>query len=180
MISFINYALFVAIPNRITRSGLMKAAWSYAARRSSGKVGEYVSVNRPIRGLHKKVTIGDHANFNGMRIIGTGRLSIGNYFHSGNGIVIITETHNYNSGDYIPYDHKRIDKDVIIEDYVLIGHGALIMGPVTVGEGAVIAAGSVVVNDVPPGAVVGGNPAVIVKYRDMERFNQLKREGKFF
>jgi acetyltransferase-like isoleucine patch superfamily enzyme len=43
-----------------------------------------------------------------------------------------------------------------------IGHGAHIMKGVTVGEGAVVAAGSVVVKDVPPFSVVAGNPARVV------------------
>ena len=42
---------------------------------------------------------------------------------------------------------------------------AMIMPGVHLGEGAVIAAGSVVVKDVPPYAVVGGNPAKIIKFR---------------
>lgn len=41
----------------------------------------------------------------------------------------------------------------------------MIMPGVTIGEGAVVAAGAVVTKDVPPYAVVGGNPAKILKYR---------------
>lgn len=48
---------------------------------------------------------------------------------------------------------------------VWIGTGALIKAGVTVGDGAVIASGAVVVKDVPPYAIVGGNPARVIKYR---------------
>lgn len=48
---------------------------------------------------------------------------------------------------------------------VWIGHGALIRAGVTIGDGAVIAAMSVVTKDVPPYAVVAGNPAGIKKFR---------------
>lgn len=48
---------------------------------------------------------------------------------------------------------------------VWIGHGAGIMAGVKIGTGAVIAAHSVVAKDVPPYAVVAGNPAVIKKFR---------------
>jgi acetyltransferase-like isoleucine patch superfamily enzyme len=49
---------------------------------------------------------------------------------------------------------------------VYIGFNVAIMPQVTnIGDGAVIAAGSVVVKDVPPFAVVGGNPAKIIRYR---------------
>jgi acetyltransferase-like isoleucine patch superfamily enzyme len=48
---------------------------------------------------------------------------------------------------------------------VWIGHGAIICAGVTLGDGAVVAAGAVVARDVPPYAVVAGNPAVIRKFR---------------
>jgi virginiamycin A acetyltransferase len=48
---------------------------------------------------------------------------------------------------------------------VWLGYGALLMPGVTVGSGAVVAAGSVVAADVPPYAVVAGNPARVVRVR---------------
>lgn len=50
-----------------------------------------------------------------------------------------------------------------IEDHVWIGHGSHILKGVTIGRGAVIAAGSVVTSDVPPGALAMGVPARIIK-----------------
>jgi acetyltransferase-like isoleucine patch superfamily enzyme len=50
---------------------------------------------------------------------------------------------------------------------------------VHIGEGAIVAIGSVVVKDVPPYAIVGGNPAKVIKYRDIDHFNKLKKEKKF-
>ena len=44
-----------------------------------------------------------------------------------------------------------------------IGTGVTLLKGVTIGEGAIVAAGSVVVKDVPPWTVVGGNPAQIIK-----------------
>jgi len=54
-------------------------------------------------------------------------------------------------------------KPVIVEDNVWIGFGSIIMPGVRIGYGSVIAAGSIVVKDVPPMSVVGGNPANIIK-----------------
>lgn len=48
---------------------------------------------------------------------------------------------------------------------VYIGHGAFIRPGITIGHGAIVAAHAVVVKDVPPYAVVAGNPAIVKKYR---------------
>lgn len=52
-----------------------------------------------------------------------------------------------------------------IGNRVLIYTGAIVFGNITVGDDAIIAAGAIVNKDVPPGAIVAGNPARIVKYR---------------
>ena len=57
---------------------------------------------------------------------------------------------------------------IVVEDDVWIGYDSLILSGVTIGRGAVIAAGSVVTKDVPPYAIVGGNPAKLIKYRFSE------------
>ncbi len=53
---------------------------------------------------------------------------------------------------------------ITIKDKAWIGFNSIILKGVTIGEGAVVAAGSVVTQDVPDYAVVGGNPAKIIKY----------------
>ena len=52
---------------------------------------------------------------------------------------------------------------VVIEDDVLIGANAVVLEGVRVGKGAVVAAGAVVIEDVPAGAVVAGVPAKVIK-----------------
>ena len=69
---------------------------------------------------------------------------------------------------------------MIIGDDVWIGMDATILSGVTIGQGAVIAAGSVVVKDIPPYAIVGGNPAKVIKYRfDEKTINSLTNKGEF-
>ena len=107
-----------------------------------------------------------------------GKIVIGNYFHSGVECMIITQNHNY-EGEAIPYDNTYIYKTVNIGDYVWFGNRVTVVGNVTIGEGAIVAAGSVVVKDVPACAIVGGNPAKIIKYRNIEHFQNLKSLKKF-
>ena len=83
-----------------------------------------------------------------------------------------------------PYVQKYFERDkyaafskgpIIVEDDVWIGRGSTILSGVTVGKGAVIGAESVVVHDVPPYAIVAGNPARFIRYRfDTEIVERLK------
>ena len=63
--------------------------------------------------------------------------------------------------------------DTIVGNDVWLGYSALVMPGVNIGHGAVVAAGSVVTSDVPPYAIVAGNPARVVRRRyddeDVER-----------
>lgn len=128
----------------------------------------------------KNTIIGDNCHFNGMEVFGNGKVIINSNFHSGKECMIITSFHNYDSGSKIPYDETNIDKDVIINENVWLGHRVIILGGVQIGEGAIIQAGSVVVSDVPKHAIAGGSPAKVFKYRDIEHYNKLKKEGNFF
>ncbi|MGB9274623.1 MAG: DapH/DapD/GlmU-related protein, partial [Terrimicrobiaceae bacterium] len=53
----------------------------------------------------------------------------------------------------------------VIGDNVDIGSNAVLLGAIRIGDNAVIGAGAVVLRDVPPGDVVGGNPARSIKQR---------------
>jgi len=74
------------------------------------------------------------------------------------------------AGDYHSYRFKNSEpptrvRVTTIGNDVWIGHGAYVCAGVTIGDGAIVAAHSVVSRDVPPYAVVAGNPAVIKRYR---------------
>lgn len=65
---------------------------------------------------------------------------------------------------------------IIIEDGVWIGMDAMILSGVTLGKGAVIGSRAVVAKNIPPYAIVVGNPGKIVRYRfDEETIEQLKK-----
>lgn len=123
--------------------------------------------------------LGEHVCFNGMKIMGEGKCTIGSYFHSGIECLIITQNHNYDNGTKIPYDDTYIYKDVEIGDFVWLGSRVMILPGTKIGEGAIIQGGSVVHGEIPPYAIAGGNPAKVFKYRDIEHFKKLKAEGKY-
>lgn len=116
--------------------------------------------------------IGTDCHFNGMKIEGRGTVQIGDHFHSGREILVITEYHNY-EGTRLPYDHTTIFKDVTIGRNVWIGTRVTLLGGITIGEGAIVQAGSVVIQDVPPLAIVGGAPAKVFKMRDKDHYERL-------
>lgn len=124
--------------------------------------------------------LGTNVNLNGLQIIGGGPVTIGDNFHSGTGLKILTQNHNYDHGQSIPYDKTSIAKPVTIDDNVWVGINATILPGVSVGEGAVIQAGSVVVRDVEPLSIVGGSPAVHIKNRDSDHYFELKAQRRFF
>lgn len=82
--------------------------------------------------------------------------------------VFITDTyHNYRD-PRLPIMRQGLvePSPVVIEDGSFLGRGCSILHGVTVGSGAYVAAGAVVINDVPPRSVVVGNPARIVSQWD--------------
>lgn len=102
------------------------------------------------------------------------KLKIGNFTSIGEEVIFLLGREHYtNNISTYPYKVKVLNQkveafskgDIIVCDDVWIGHGAIILSGVNIGQGAVVAAGAIVTKDVPPYAIVGGNPAKIIKYR---------------
>ena len=111
-----------------------------------------------------------------------GGITIGDGSVLSHDIQIFARNHNYDSDDLklIPYDERDIPKKVEIGENVWIGARATILPGVVIGEGAVIGAASVVTKNIPPYAVVGGNPAKVIKYRNRENYEKLKSQDKIY
>ena len=101
-------------------------------------------------------------------------LKIGNYCSIADNVYfLLSADHNTKTISTYPFKgmlqnggFEGLSKgDICVDDDVWIGYGATILSGVHIGQGAIVAACSVVTKDVPPYAIVGGNPARIIKYR---------------
>ena len=141
--------------------------------------GKGFKVNEMCR-LNKSVTVKNNVNLNGMEVQGKGKVIIGNNFHSGKEILLITQNHNWKDAKAIPYDDEYVLTEITIEDNVWIGSRVTILGNTTIGEGSIIQAGSVVVNDIPPLSIAGGHPATVFSKRDEAHYNKCKENGNIY
>lgn len=126
-------------------------------------------------------TYGDlNAFYNG----GDEQLIIGSFCSIGPNVVfVLSADHKTNYFSTYPFKakithtsrHEATSKgDIILDDDVWISCNCTILSGVHIGQGAIIAAGSVVSNDVPPYAIVGGVPAKVIRYRfNSEMIKQL-------
>ncbi len=116
-----------------------------------------------------RLSLGDNV-YIGKHVIIETNTTIGNHVLIANSVSLVGRfDHDYEAigipvrlapwiGDYHP-EHELRKKYITIGDDVWVGAGAILLSPVDVGRGAIIAAGAVVVKDVAPYSIVGGNPA---------------------
>lgn len=157
---------------------LMRRRYTHRVLREAAECGPGVHVNGP-SSVTRMTHLGSNVHMNGLTIAGGGTVRIGDNFHSGSEILVLTQNHDYDTGDALPYGSGYLVKDVTIEDNVWIGSRVTILGGVTIGEGAIVQAGSVVAIDVPRCSIAGGHPARPFAMRDVEHYERLKSAGRF-
>lgn len=147
--------------------------WQYvpgpAIRAFCGKLilarcGEHVKINRHAQ-LSSGISLGNYSDI-GPNAYLHGTITIGDYVLMGRDVKIITSNHRSSDPDTpIKLQGWTEVRPVVIEDGVWIGSNVIILPGVHVGKGAILGAGAVIREDVPPFAVMAGNPAYILKYR---------------
>lgn len=98
------------------------------------------------------------------------KLTIGSNCSLGQCNFMLGGGHDYNCISTYPLFGKSSVEagskgEIVVEDDVWIGDGVWVMSGVRIGKGAVIGTGSIVTHNVPPYAIVAGDPAKVLKYR---------------
>ncbi|MES2987764.1 MAG: acyltransferase [Pseudomonadota bacterium] len=137
---------------------------------TSHSTGTALGVSHPVvlRCLtpQARIVIGDDCGFSGTSICAAIEVRIGaRCLFGADAMVFDTDFHNHapEGRRYAAPDWPAISRPTIIGDDVFIGARAIVTKGVTIGDGAIVAAGSVVVSDVPARSVVGGNPAKLLR-----------------
>jgi virginiamycin A acetyltransferase len=162
----------------VTRTGFLKPFIT----RSNIQVGDYTYYDDPRGPEHFEQNVLYHFDFTGDRLIIGKFCSIAaevRFIMNGGSHPTTWLTtypfpifgHGWESAMPAEWPNKG---DTVVGNDVWMGYSALVMPGVTIGDGAIIATASVVTKNVPPYAIVGGNPASVLRYRfDEETIRRL-------
>lgn len=137
---------------------------AFVARFFLTRCGVNVNIQKNTRFSHR-CTIGDNSGIGRYSVL-HGPVHIGSDVMMGPNCTIYTQNHAYED-IHKPMNQQGFSQErpVVIGDDVWIGGQVIILPGVKVGSHSIIGAGSVVTKDVPQYAVVGGNPAKVIKFR---------------
>jgi maltose O-acetyltransferase len=161
------YALFRHLPDSTVPGGrIWRKLRFIVCRRLFAECGQNVNIERGVFfGTGETISIGRNSGIGANGFVSRGT-RIGNYVMIGPDVLILNQNHSSRRTD-VPMSEQGFDlpAPVTIEDDVWIGARVILLPGVSIGTGAIVGAGAVVSKDVPPGAVVVGAPARVVKYR---------------
>lgn len=129
---------------------------------------------------HDKIQLGRYTRIGAnCHLNGEGGIQIHEGSILGPGVTILSSSHSYDQEDYIPYGFSDHLRPVLVGKGCWIGANAMIVPGVKLGDGVVVAMGAVVSRNVPSGAIVAGNPAIVVKMRNAS-YKQLINTESYF
>lgn len=149
--------------------------YSGAVRRRAKKCGQFLNVLGPGVNVTPFTTIGAGVGFGkDVKIRGDGPVFIGNFVAIAEDTLVYTQVHDYDHGKMLPFGSGFTYPETRIDNYAWIGMRCIILPGAHIGEGAIVQAGSVVMGKVPPCAIVAGNPAKVIGWRDLDHYNKIK------
>ena len=157
------------------KAKLASQLYSIAIRRRAKSCGRNLLVLGPGVNVTGNTTIGDGAGLGKrVKVFGDGPVSIGRRAVLAEDTVVYTQVHDYDHSNVLPFGWGFTYPETSIGDYAWIGIKCIVLPGARIGEGAIVQAGSVVMGVVPPCAIVAGNPAKVIGWRDIEHYNKLK------
>lgn len=173
LIRAFGYVFYYFFARHLPCSGLPYSMGAKSIRKFCGKCmfdrcGKNVNIEHgAFFASGREIEIGDNSGL-GLNCRVAGPLSIGNDVMMAPNVSIVTQNHKI-SDLTVPMRLQTAPKEkVTIGNDVWIGASVIILPGVTVGNGCVLAGGAVVTKNVPDYAIVGGNPARVIKYRTGE------------
>lgn len=140
----------------------------FFASRALDQCGRNVNFEHGAR-FDSSITIGDNSGI-GINCLVAGSAVIGQNVMMGPECIFYSRNHAHDRID-IPMNRQGFEQErpVTVGDDVWFGARVIVLPGVTIGSHCIIGAGSVVTKDVPDYAIVGGNPAKILRIRNAER-----------
>ena len=140
---------------------------NFACRFMFKKCGKQILVGRKAYWGFNTIDIGNYSSIGPNFTMVNSSLSIGNYVMMAPNLLVIGGTHKFDSIDIPMREQGSNPKtELVIGDDVWIGNRVTILSNCRrIGNGAIVGACSVVTKDVPDYAIVAGNPAKIIRYR---------------
>jgi acetyltransferase-like isoleucine patch superfamily enzyme len=127
-------------------------------------IGRKVAIGREfdyLDGLESLIHVADHVAIgHSARFWNFNHIYIGRFCMFAAGVTLTNGGHDVRN-------LEPFSGELVIGNGCWIGNGAQIIGPLTIGDNAIVAAGAVVVDDVPAGAIVAGVPARIIRQREL-------------
>lgn len=133
------------------------------------RCGKNINIERGAHfGNGKLIEIDDYSGL-GVNCLIPSNIKIGKYVMMGPEVIIYNTSHIFDNTVIPMYlQGSEISQPLIIEDDVWIGARVIVLPNVKrIGRGSIIGAGSILTKDVPEYAIVGGNPAKIIRYRKL-------------
>ena len=164
------YGVLRHLPGATAPGGrLWRALRGAACRRMFASCGADINVERgAVFGSGARIRIGSRSGI-GLNARVSGSLTLGDDVMMGPDVMVFAVNHAFDRLDVPMRQQGDADEQPVrIEDDVWIGARVILLPGVTVGTGAIVAAGSVVTKSVPAWAIVGGNPARVIRYRTGE------------
>jgi maltose O-acetyltransferase len=168
MFCFLLYAYWARyLPASYNPGGQIARAIRYfLCRHLFKECGEEVNVERGADfSFGRHLSIGSRSGL-GINCKARGPITIGKHVMMGPDVIILTRMHNFQDvSQPMKFQGSEVSP-VVIEDDAWIGTRVIVLPGCKIGKGAIVGAGAVVTKDIPEYAIVGGNPAKLIRYRN--------------